>query len=152
MRAVAALGVSALVATACGSSSHPPVQATMATGPVIAQTITRQHGISTTVVSCPAHPKMQAGYSFACVAKLAVGATRSSRRDDSSHGGVRYSNSTPLRVLNSHPRRLAIKRAVHTQRQLKATVCLPVADPPAGRGSSSCARHRPSGKRARGSR
>jgi hypothetical protein len=125
-RAVAAVGLAALVATACGSSS-PPKVATMATAPVmraIAQTIKRQHRISTVVV-CPAHPKKKAGFRFTCLAKLAVGSYPVEVVETNSHGGVRFSNSTPLRLLNSHTVELAIQRAVHAQRRLKATVVCP---------------------------
>ena len=127
IRAVAALGLAALVSTACGSSSHAPAQPKMATRPVmraIAQTIKRQHDISTVVV-CPAAPKKKAGYRFTCLAKLAVGSYPVEVVETNAHGGVRYSNGTPLRLLNSHTVELAIQRAVDAQRRLKATVACP---------------------------
>jgi len=124
-RVASAIGLSALVATACGGGSSPP--ATLVTAPVaraIMQTIQRQWGIST-VVECPTHPPRKAGYHFVCVAKLAVGSYPVEVVEINARGGVRYSNSTPLHTLNSQTVELAIKQAIHKQRKLTATVSCP---------------------------
>jgi hypothetical protein len=125
-RAAGAIALSALVATACGSSS-PPAPPTLQTGTVeraIMQTIQQQRGISTHVV-CPAHPPRKSGYKFFCSAQLAVGSYPVEVIEINARGGVRYSNNTPLRILDSGTVELAIAQAVHKERHLKATVACP---------------------------
>jgi len=131
--AAATVAAGALLAAGCGGSSSTTTTtssgAPLAVASVekaIQQTIQKQHGV-TTVVTCPANAPRQAGYRFDCTAALNVGTYSVSVRELNTRGGVSYSNSKPLNILNSHRIELAIEDAVHSKRHVKTTATCPAA-------------------------
>ncbi len=128
----AIVAAGALLAGACGGAS---ITSTTASGSPLAvatieraiqQSILKQHGIST-VVSCPTNAPQQTGYRFNCSAALSVGTYPVTVLELNARGGVSYSNSTPLRVLNSRGVATAIELAIRRERHLKAKVICPAA-------------------------
>jgi hypothetical protein len=121
----------ALLAAGCGGSSNSTTTSSgspLAVASIeraIEESIQKQHDI-TTVVTCPANAPRKAGYRFDCTAALDVGAYSIGVLELNARGGVRYSNSAPLNVLNGHRIALAIADAVQGKRHLKATVTCPV--------------------------
>jgi hypothetical protein len=129
-RAAIAVVAGALLAAGCGgaastttTSSKPPL-AVASIEKAIQQSIHTQHGI-TTVVTCPTNAPRKTGYRFYCTAALDAGTYAVVVRELNTRGGVSYSNSAPLNVLDSHRIALAITEAVRSKRHLKATVTCP---------------------------
>lgn len=127
--AAVVVAAGALVAAGCGSSSTntttaAPKLAVTSIEKAISQTIHKQHGI-TTVVTCPKNAPRKAGYQFYCTAALDAGTYAVVVRELNARGGVAYSNSTPLNVLDSHRIALAITETVRSKRHLTAAVTCP---------------------------
>ena len=134
-RHLAALAVAggALLAAGCGGSSSTTTTtssgsplAVASVEKAIQQTIQKQHAI-TTVVTCPTNAPRQTGYRFDCAAALNVGTYTVSVLELNARGGVRYSNSKPLNVLDSHRIQLAIQDAVRSKRHVNTTATCPAA-------------------------
>jgi len=115
-----------LLATACGSSSPPKAKALNVAGVqrAIELSIHKEHGI-TTAVHCPAKVPVREGFRFTCKADLAVGVYPLNVVEVTKKGGVRYSSSVPLQVLDSHTVERAIQKAILKERHLHSTVSCP---------------------------
>jgi hypothetical protein len=116
-----------LVAAACGSSSSPPKASSLKVAGVehaIELSIRKEHGIAT-VVHCPSHVPVQDGFRFTCNADLAVGVYPLNVVEVTKKGGVRYSSSTPLQVLDGQTVERAIQKAILKERHLHSTVRCP---------------------------
>ena len=124
--AVTATTLLALVAAGCGSSKKdpPPSLHTAAVSRAITRSILSERGIPATV-ACPPQVPVRTGHRFVCMARLAVGEYPVDVIETNGRGGVRYSNATPLRVLDIQRVELAIKEAVRKQRRLSATIVCP---------------------------
>lgn len=124
LRGTGALLVSgAIVLGGCGSSSAPSL-ATDGIAKAIASTIHEQRGL-TVRVSCPRTVPRRAGEVFTCAANLEVGAYPVKVTETSSSGKVRYSNATPLTVLDSVKIERAIEASVTRQRHLRSVATCP---------------------------
>lgn len=122
LRCVSLLAAAALGLAACGSQTRTLRTANVALA--IAATIHRQFGI-TTAVTCPAHPPEQAGYRFACTARLAVGTYRVTVRETDAKGALSYTGAGQLRALNSASIEHAIKAAMGRRRRDAVSVHCP---------------------------
>ena len=120
----ALLSLGALVPVACGGSSSVPTLKVRPVELAIEQSIRAGHGISTTV-KCPANEPLKSGRRFTCSAALDVGAYPVSVVELNAKGGVSYSNSAPLRILNSHVVEQAIVASIRRERHLSSTVVCP---------------------------
>ncbi len=90
----------------------------------IEQSIVKERGLTTVVVCPPAEPR-KTGLHFTCTARLNVGSYPVTVVELNTRGDVKYSNSSPLRVLNSRAVELAIQRAITKERHLGSTVTCP---------------------------
>jgi hypothetical protein len=123
-RLVAAVALVALVAAACGSSTPTGTLPVAGIQSSIERSILKERSVKTTVV-CPTGVPRKSGYKFTCVAKLDVGTYPVTVVEVNTRGGVRYSNSTPLRVLDIRSVELAIQRAIRRERHRAAVVTCP---------------------------
>jgi hypothetical protein len=115
-----------LLAAACGSSSPPKAKSLNVAGVrrAIELSIHKEHGI-TTVVHCPTKVPVREGFRFTCKADLAVGVYPLNVVEVTKKGGVRYSSSVPLQVLDGHTVERAIQKAILKERHLHSTVSCP---------------------------
>jgi hypothetical protein len=126
-----AIAASALLVAGCGGSSSPKTTTTSGS-PLAVTTIERaielsiqkQHGVAT-VVTCPTNAPRRAGYRFTCTAALDVGTYPVSVLEVNARGGVTYSNSAPLDVVDSSRVAKAIEDSIRSQRRLSAAVTCP---------------------------
>jgi hypothetical protein len=122
-RLAVVVAIVAPLVAACGSSPS----ATLNVGPVqsaIEQSILKQHHINTSV-RCPADEPLKTGQQFRCVASLGAGTYDVDVVELNARGGVSYSNSVPLRLLDRRTVEIAIAAAVKHQKHLRATVSCP---------------------------
>ena len=84
----------------------------------------KEHRVQT-VVHCPSNVPEQTGHRFVCVAALDAGTYPVTVLELNSRGGVRYSNSAPLRTLDTRGTVIAIKNAIRRQRHLSSTITCP---------------------------
>ncbi len=120
---VLALSAAALLATACGSSSHPTLNTT-SIAKAIQTSILRERSIQT-LVTCPTGVPKKTGHRFVCFAALDVGRYPVNVLETNAKGGVSYSNSAPLRLLNVSGVEATIAKAIRRQRHQTATVKCP---------------------------
>jgi hypothetical protein len=117
----------ALLCAACGSSNNTSNGAKLNVAPVqvsIAASILKERGVKTSV-SCPANVPLQAGYKFVCQASVDVGSYPVNVDELNTKGGVSYSNTAPLRLLDSHTIEVAIAHAIFVKKHLTAKVACP---------------------------
>ena len=116
---VTAVAVAAVVGGCGGTSTLHTAKIAQA----IEATILTQYGVQTTV-TCPTTVPEKAGYHFACVAGLTVGAYPMNVIEHGTDGRVSYTGAAPLQVLNSKAIETAIAAAMR-KHHLKATVSCP---------------------------
>jgi hypothetical protein len=116
----------ALLASACGSSSSPKHKTLKVAGieRAIELSIRNEHAI-TTVVHCPSNVPVEDGFRFTCNADLAVGVYPVKVVEVTKAGGVKYSSSAPLAVLDRYTVERAIQAAILKERHLHSTVSCP---------------------------
>lgn len=107
----------------CGSSGG----STLATAPIakaLETAIHEQRGVSAHV-TCPGSVAKHSGTTFTCTAALEVGSYPITVTETNDAGKVRYSNDTPLTILNHTKVEHAIEASVLRQRHLHSLARCP---------------------------
>jgi hypothetical protein len=115
----------AVCVSACGSSgSSVRTLDSVKVERAIASSILREHGLDT-MVACPSKVVQQAGHTFACTARLDVGAYPVTATEVGDSGQVRVQDSALLVGLDIADVRRSIDASVFSQRGRHATVSCP---------------------------
>ena len=121
--AVTACALAFGLLTACGGSTSTIDVSKVERA--IAQSILKERGL-TTLVACPSNEPLSSGTVFTCTAKLDVGLYPVTVTEVGGDGEVRYSDASPLVVLDTAKVQSAILASIRSQRHVTAAVRCPV--------------------------